>query len=77
MSTDVKHLRAAIALAEERNFTRAASRLRLGQSGLTKQIHSLEDDLVGPSKSPARARFSFLKRDSRCSTSNGHFTFQS
>ncbi len=48
MGPDVKHLRASVALAEERNFTRAASRVRLGQPGLTKQILALEDFLGYP-----------------------------
>ncbi len=42
---EIKHLRAAVILAEERNFSRAASRLRIGQSGLTKQILALENFL--------------------------------
>ncbi len=39
---DVKHLRAVVVLAEERNFSRAAARLRIGQSALTKQIVAVE-----------------------------------
>ena len=42
---EIKHLKAALILAEERNFSRAAYRLRIGQSGLTKQVHALEDFL--------------------------------
>ena len=42
---EIKHLRAAVTLAEERNFSRAAARLRIGQSGLTKQIRALENFL--------------------------------
>ena len=37
-----RHMRAAVALAEERNFSRAAIKLRIGQSALTKQIGFLE-----------------------------------
>ncbi len=40
-----KHLRAAVALAEERSFSRAALKLRIGQSALTKQISYLEKHL--------------------------------
>ncbi len=29
---EIKHLRAAVSLAEERNFSRAASRLRIGNN---------------------------------------------
>ncbi len=43
--TEIRHLKAAVALAEERNFSRAAARLRIGQSGLTKQIEALERQL--------------------------------
>lgn len=42
---EIKHLKAAVALAEERNFSRAAARLRMGQSGLTKLIKALEREL--------------------------------
>jgi DNA-binding transcriptional LysR family regulator len=40
-------LHAAIVLAEELNFSRAAARLYIGQSTLTKQIQELED-MTGP-----------------------------
>ena len=39
---DFKHLKAVVTLAEERHFSRAAIRLRIGQSGLTKQIVAVE-----------------------------------
>jgi DNA-binding transcriptional LysR family regulator len=39
---EVRHLQAVIALAEERNFTRAADRLHISQPALTKQIADLE-----------------------------------
>lgn len=45
---DTKLLRAAVVLAEEANFSRAAARLRIGQSGLTKQIFALEELLGFP-----------------------------
>ena len=40
-----RHLRAAVALAEEGNFSRAAIKLHTGQSALTKQISFLEEYL--------------------------------
>src|SRR5271170_6099964 len=42
---DTKLLRAAVVLAEELNFSRAAEKLHIGQSALTKQISSLEEFL--------------------------------
>lgn len=42
---DFRLLQAAIVLADELNFSRAASRLHLTQPGLTKQIHDLESQL--------------------------------
>jgi len=40
---EIHHLRAAIAVAEERSITRAALRLRMSQANLTKQIQELEE----------------------------------
>ena len=45
LTVTTKHLRAAVALAEEANFSRAALRLHIGQSALTKQIAYLEKNL--------------------------------
>jgi DNA-binding transcriptional LysR family regulator len=42
---EVRHLRHAIALAEHRNFARAAKALHLTQSALTRSIQALEADL--------------------------------
>src|ERR1035438_4082364 len=39
---EVRHLQAVVVLAEELNFTRAADRLRITQSGFSKQINEVE-----------------------------------
>jgi DNA-binding transcriptional LysR family regulator len=39
---EIRHLHAVIALAEELNFTRAADRLHITQSGFSKQINEVE-----------------------------------
>lgn len=40
---DLKLMRAAVVLAEELNFSRAADKLHISQSGLSKQISTLEE----------------------------------
>ena len=40
---DLKLMRAAVVLAEELNFSRAAEKLHISQSGLSKQISTLEE----------------------------------
>jgi DNA-binding transcriptional LysR family regulator len=42
---DTKYLRAAVVLMEEMNFSRAASKLNIGQSALSKQIAALQEHL--------------------------------
>jgi DNA-binding transcriptional LysR family regulator len=45
---ELRQLEAFVCVAEERNFTRAAARLYLAQSGLSATIRSLEKDLHAP-----------------------------
>jgi DNA-binding transcriptional LysR family regulator len=42
MNLDIRHLRIILALAEERNFTRAASRIGIPQSALSTQMRRIE-----------------------------------
>lgn len=42
---ELRQLEAFVAVAEERNFTRAAARLHLAQSGLSATVRSLEKEL--------------------------------
>ncbi|MEV6654533.1 LysR family transcriptional regulator [Streptomyces sp. NPDC051219] len=42
---ELRHLEHFVAVAEERNFTRAAHRLHLAQSGLSSSVRALERDL--------------------------------
>lgn len=44
-STDIRHYRSFIALAEERSFTAAARRLHIVQSGLSATIKEMEEEL--------------------------------
>ena len=45
---ELRQLEAFVAVAEESNFTRAAGRLHLAQSGLSATIRSLEKELKAP-----------------------------
>ena len=52
---ELRQLEAFVAVAEERNFTRAAARLYVAQSGLSATIRSLERELQAPLFVPVRA----------------------
>ena len=45
MAMELRHLRYFVTVAEERNITRAAARLRVAQPALSRQLSDLEDEV--------------------------------
>lgn len=68
MSIEIRHIRYFLAVAEERNFTKAAERLHMAQPPLSRQIQQLEELL----------ETQLIERDSRPLelTEAGHFFYE-
>ncbi|GAA1859682.1 LysR family transcriptional regulator [Asanoa iriomotensis] len=45
---ELRHLRTFVAVAEERSFSRAATRLRTAQSAVSRTVQALERELGNP-----------------------------
>lgn len=48
MSMELRHLAVFVAVAEECSFSRAAARLMIAQSAVSRTVRDLERDLGGP-----------------------------
>jgi DNA-binding transcriptional LysR family regulator len=53
---EIRQLEYFVAVAEEANFTRAAARVHISQSGVSAQIRQLEQDLGAPLSTDPAAR---------------------